>query len=375
MTKRSFIDDYSNGIITAFKESILTDQAVNALAMNKPLDLEQTTAKQSAMANKVNRNLSPSLARIQNLKPKAVPSHNESTTDKNDNISSAPEPRPGAARADVTQGLSAGSTSNAQNIFQPPPTEVKHHTPASSVAIAPWIIASITLTLALFSGNYAWQTQKQVETLSLRLEQLETQTTTPPTTELQEGNGNAVKTEQALLNLKLTQDQQASKISALQNDFAADTELTNSRLKTLEDNITNLANQAQAASLHIEKETSLTQRIDSKRNTARTIDKAHGEMDSNSKNESLENTEAIDSARVKKWSINIASFSDPNTANSIYKKVQKVATSASKKPITVNGKTLYRIRAEGYDSRGDAEQEALTLQARLGLSGLWVSRD
>ena len=333
MTKRSFIDDYSNGIITALKESILTDQAVNALAMNKPLDLEQTTAKQSAMANKVNRNLSPSLARIQNLKSKAVPSHNESTTDINDNISSAPEPRPGAARANVTQGLSDGSTSNAQNIFQPPPTEVKHHTPASSVAIAPWIIASITLTLALFSGNYTWQTQKQVETLGLRLEQLETQTISPPTTELQEGNGNAVKTEQALLNLKLTQDQQASKISALQNDFAADTELTNSRLIKLEDNVTNLANQAQAASLHqasslnrIEKETSLTQRIDSKRNTATTIEKAHGEMDSNSKNESLENTEAIDSAIAKKWSINIASFSDPNTANSINKKVQKVAT-------------------------------------------------
>ena len=328
------------------------------------------------MDNRVNRNLSPSLARIQSLASKVAPSHSETITEKKEGISQAREPRLSIDGPGETQDLSAEPKDSAKNTFQPPPPTAKHHTSTpASARMAPWIIASITLTLALFSGNYAWHTQQQVETLSLRLEQLEAQTITSPTTDLQERNDSLVKTEQALLTFKQTQGQQTSTISALQNDFATDAEQTNSRLIALEDSLADLTSQAaalhqEAATNRIEKEPSLAQGIDSKSSTAAVIETTQGETDNDSKK-----AEVADSVSAKNWSINIASFSDPSAASSIHKKVQKIADTASITPITVNGKTLYRIRAEGYGSREGAEHEALTLQTQLGLSGLWVSRD
>ena len=350
--------------------------------MNKPLHLQQNVSEQAAK-NRINRNLSPSLARIQALAAEVAPSHSETTTDKKESTPLTSEPKLATARPGEAQHLSAKPTGSARNTFQPPPPTAKHHTSVSaSTRITPWIIASITLTLALFSGNYAWHTQQQVETLSLRLEQLETQTITSPSTDLQESNDNLVKTEQALLTLKQTQGQQASTISALQNDFATDAEQTYSRLITLEDNLAGLTSQIQAAPLHqeetpnrIEKKRPLTQSNDSISATETAIETAHSKTVGDSENAGSENIGVTDSASVKSWSINIASFSDPKAASNIHEKVQKIADTASIKPITVNGKTLYRIRAKGYGSWEGAEHEALTLQTQLGLSGLWVSRD
>ena len=351
--------------------------------MNKPIQIQQNTSKQAALENRVNRNLSPSLARIQALASEVAPSHSETTADKKEGTPQAHESKFAITRLSEVKDLPAKPKDSAPNTFQSPPPTAQHHTPASgSTRITPWIIASITLTLALFSGNYAWHTQQQVETLSLRLEQLETQTITSPSASLQESNDNLVTIEQALLTLKQTQEQQASTISALQNNFATDTEQTESRLIALKDDLAGLTSQAQVASLHqeaspsgIEKEPPLTPSSDSKNTTGITITTAHGERDGVSKNGGSKNIEIADSASAKKWNITIASFSDPSAASSIQKKVQKIADTASITPITVNGKTLYRIRAEGYDSREGAEHEALTLQTQLGLSGLWVSRD
>ncbi len=329
------------------------------------------------MENRVNRNLSPSLARIQTLAAKVAPSNSETTTDKKGSMLQASEPKLATARPGEAQHLPTESTNSTRNTFQPPPPTANHHTPASASArITPWIIASITLTLALFSGNYAWHTQQQVETLGLRLEQLEAQTTTLPATGLQESNDNLVKTEQALLTLKQAQGQQAITISALQNNFAIDTEQTSSRFTTLEDSLADLINQAQAAALQQEaalnqakKEALLTQS-----STKTAIETTHGETDGDSKNAASKNMEAANN-NTAKWSINIASFSDHGAANQSYDKVRNIVDQASIKPIKVNGKTLYRIRAESYSSRAQAEHEALTLQTQLGLSGLWVSRD
>ena len=380
MNKRPFIEEHSTGIVTAFKEPIPTDQTVKTFVMNKSINPQQTAARQSS---KVNRNLSPSLAQIQNLhSSKVVPPHNEITRDKKDNIPPTPKPKPTTAKADGAQGLSAGPASKAQNTFPPLP-EAKYQTPVSASApIAAWIIASITLTLALFSGNYAWQTHKQVETLNLRLEQLEAPKIPSPPTEPQENNDKAVKTEQALLNLKQAQGQQASTISTLKENFTTATKQMNSRLVALEGKFESIASQAKADGFHQEtpqsrneKKSFLTQSIDSKSSTEDTKQKAPSEKQRGSKSPDSISTKAADNAKVKNWNINIASFSDPITANSIYERVQKLADTPSIQPITVNGKTLHRIRAVGYSSREGAEKAALALQTQLGLSGLWVSHD
>jgi len=350
--------------------------------MNKPLHLQQNASEQAAMENRINRNLSPSLARIQALAAKVVPSHSN-TTDKKEDAPLTSAPKLSTVRPGEAQHLSTEPTSSARNTFHSPPPTANHHTSASASArITPWIIASITLTLALFSGNYAWHTQQQVETLSLRLEQLEAHTLTPPVTGLQESNDNFANTEQTLLTLKQAQGQQAVTISVLQNDFAIDTEQTSSRFTTLEESLADLISQGQAAALHQEatlnqatKEALLTQSIDSESRTETTLETIHGETGNDSKTAESKNIEVADSATTKNWSINIASFSDHGAAKQGYEKVLNIVDKASIKPITVNGKTLYRIRAENYGSRAQAEHEALTLQTKLGLSGLWVSRD
>lgn len=329
--------------------------------MNKPIHLHQNVSEQATMENRINRNLSPSLARIQALTAKVTPSHSEATTDKKKGTPRPSEPKLATANPGETQQLPAEPTGSASNTFQSPPPTAKHHTTVSaSPRITPWIIASITLTLALFSGNYAWQTHQQVEILNLRLEKLETETATTPATSLPVGNDNFAKTEQALLTLNQTQEQVATSVTTLKNTLTADTELASSRLTTLENALASLSNQVKEVAHSAEERKALLVEAAEKKSTEQT---------------SADLANSGTSGAVENWFINIATFSDPRAASNIHGKVQKIADSASIKPITINGKTLYRIRADGYKSRGDAEDKAQVLQIQLDLSGLWVSHD
>jgi len=343
--------------------------------MNKPIHPHQNASKQTAMENRINRNLSPSFARIQALAAKVSPPSSTATTDESASMPRVSEPKLAAPRPAEVQQRPAEPTSSTSKGFQPPPPPATHHKSASASArITPWIIASITLTLALFSGNYAWHTQQQVEELNLRLDQLAAQTTTPPATSLQKSNDNFAKTEQELLTLKQSQGQLNATMSTLQNEFAADTEQTGSRLETLETDLEKLISQAQAAdAAQAEARDDKKEKPLVTENISSTA--AIETTNSASSHDSTPSAASTTSSAVENWFINIASFSDPSAASSTHKKVHHIADSAAIKPVSVNGKTLYRIRADGYHSRADAEHEAQTLQTQLGLSGLWVSRD
>ncbi len=340
--------------------------------MNKPLHLHQDASTQTAIEKRINRNLSPSLARIQALAAKVSPPNSQAATgesvhkaapDKTDQA----RPSPGGA-----QHLATEQTGNSRKILQPPPPIAKQPSSVpASTGITPWLIASITLTLALFSGNYAWHTQQQVEALNLRLDQLEAQTATLPALGLQESNDSFAKTEQQLFTLKETQGQLNTTISTLQSELAADAEQTGSRLETLETNLEELISQAHKAAIKKSgNKPPEAQSINNESRTAATVATTNNETSNSSKG--IESTEG---PATGSWLINIASFSDPRAANGSYEKVLKIVDKASVKPMTINGKTVYRVRAESYRSLAQAEREALALQTQLGLSGLWVSRD
>ncbi|MBQ0720100.1 MAG: SPOR domain-containing protein [Gammaproteobacteria bacterium] len=231
---------------------------------------------------------------------------------------------------------------------------------AASASIVPWLIASITLTLALFSGNYAWHTQQQVETLNLRLDQLEALPATPLPGKLQETGDSLARAEQELLTVKQSQEQLAATLSTLQTAVDANTEQTRSQLEKLEGTLTGLSSHVEEALISkVENEALIAQSLESKAKPATSA----GETSPTAKS----------SDTAVNWAINIASFSDPRAANSLFEKVQKITSKAVIKPADINGKTLHRIRAEGYHSREEAERQALALQAELKLSGLWVS--
>jgi len=237
--------------------------------------------------------------------------------------------------------------------------------------ITPWVIASITLTLALFSGNYAWHTQQQVEKLNLRIDQLEVKTSPHPTTGLLETPDKLAKTAQQLLTLTQTQGQQATTISTLKNEFTTETEQTSSRLTTLEDGLAGLLSQTQEpAHKKTVKKPLIAPASDNESHSQAAAETTHDKTDGNAKN-----TELADSDLTKNWIINIASFSDTKAANETYAKVLNIVDKASIKAIIIKGKTVYRVRAESYSSLAKAEREALALQTQLGLSGLWISPD
>ena len=333
--------------------------------MNKATHLQASPANQAARDNKVNQNLSPSLARIHN-RAATTPVNSQINTEKKSKAT-APvnEPNPARPTTARPQHL-ASNTGKAPQILSPAAIS-SPQVSSNSARIAPWLIASITLTLALFSGNYAWHTQQQVEKMNARLQRLEA-APVKSATYLPESSEQLAKAEGELQNLNLAQKQLASTLTALQNRLTNTSGLASSRLVTLESELAKLsalmpsALAQESSSTQAEHQAALAQGEANTATTRTTDDSA------------IKSGPKSNDAR-EYWFINIASFSDTSAANNSYEKVLKIADKASVKPLTINGKTLYRVRAEGYSSLQAAENEAQVLQARLGLSGLWISRN
>ncbi|OUS11547.1 hypothetical protein A9Q89_08720 [Gammaproteobacteria bacterium 53_120_T64] len=328
--------------------------------MNKATHLQANSASRASRDNKVNQNLSPSLARIRN---RAAPTPTNNAPNVEKTAPSAPANQPSPARpapvkpqhpisdpARAPQILSSGANDNRQ-------------TGSSSARIAPWLFASITLTLALFSGNYAWQTQQGVEKMNARLVQLEAAPLTN-TPDLPETGDRLANAERELRSLKQTQQQLTGTITALQAQLNSTSGLTDSRLKSIEGEQVALSTQVQSA---------LTQKIIATPAEKKPLLGASAASKTTAEADATRGNPEANAAR-EYWFINIASFSDSRSANASYERVAKIADKASIKSLTINGKTLYRIRAEGYSSQQAAEEAAQVLQTRLGVSGLWVSR-
>ena len=340
--------------------------------MNKPAHLQENLADDTIRENRVNRNLGPSFARIQALgnKPPTV----DIKTSVSEEESRPPTDETKLAPAPL-KTHHAAADNNAAGEQQPllaraSASEAALPPPTNPVRLTPWIIASITLTLALFSGNYAWDTQQKVDKLSQRLELLEARPTLPEIVSLPENSDTLAKTEQELLTLSNSQKQLSTAIEALQSTSTTDTEQANSRLTTLESALADLNSKVKKAELSNEPHnTQAAQTVASLPDTKALIetksDKAPVALTDNT----------ADNSAAESWFINIASFSDPKTANSTFEEAHNIEAKTSIQPITVNGKTLYRIRADGFTSREQAEQQAQSLQAQLGLTGLWISRD
>jgi len=341
------------------------------ISMNKSSLHRQNLAHQATGNNKVNRNLSAAFARIQAKVNQTPPpevqlpadegrSGKKSTPDASEPRQSPPQPTKIHQTA-TNQPAREDNTQTATPLTAPLQPSSPRSPSANANRITPWIIASITLTLALFSGNYAWHTQQDLEKLNLRLQQLEAQTVAPTVVDLPNNSETVAKTKQELLSLSEAQGQLASTVNTLQSTLEIGTEQAASRLTALEDTLAELSLQMKETAHSKEENEALVAKL-----TATASSEIANDINT---------TDAIDNSATTNWFINIASFSDPGAASNIHKKVQKITDTTSIEPITVNGKTLYRIRAEGYDSREGAERQAQTLQTQLGLSGLWVSRD
>ena len=74
------------------------------------------------------------------------------------------------------------------------------------------------------------------------------------------------------------------------------------------------------------------------------------------------------------WFINIQTFSKQTDAIKLAESLSNSPENIQVQPVSVNGKTLYRVRAEGYADKAEADAAAERLAEDFGLSPPWIGR-
>jgi hypothetical protein len=74
------------------------------------------------------------------------------------------------------------------------------------------------------------------------------------------------------------------------------------------------------------------------------------------------------------WVINLASYASESIAQRKLANFNRNGISAEQAVAKVNGKTIYRVRVAGFDSRAAAMARAETIQQQLGLKETWITR-
>ena len=74
------------------------------------------------------------------------------------------------------------------------------------------------------------------------------------------------------------------------------------------------------------------------------------------------------------WFINIQTFSKQTDARKLAESLSNSPENIQMQSVSVNGKTLYRVRAEGYADKAEADAAAEALVRDFGLSKPWIGR-
>ena len=74
------------------------------------------------------------------------------------------------------------------------------------------------------------------------------------------------------------------------------------------------------------------------------------------------------------WVINLASYASESIAARKLADFRRKGVSAEQAVATVNGKTIYRVRIAGFDTRTSATARAETIRQQLGLKETWITK-
>jgi cell division protein FtsN len=75
------------------------------------------------------------------------------------------------------------------------------------------------------------------------------------------------------------------------------------------------------------------------------------------------------------WSINIASYLKQPTAEKMRSRFLDKGVATELVTALVNGKTYYRLRVRGFESKAAARSESTTIQEKLGLKETWITKE
>jgi cell division protein FtsN len=74
------------------------------------------------------------------------------------------------------------------------------------------------------------------------------------------------------------------------------------------------------------------------------------------------------------WVINLASYASESIAAQKLADFGRKGIDAEQSVASVNGKTIYRVRVAGFDTRKAATRRAETIRQELGLKETWITR-
>lgn len=74
------------------------------------------------------------------------------------------------------------------------------------------------------------------------------------------------------------------------------------------------------------------------------------------------------------WFANVAAYSRRGTAENWAQKLQGEGYNAIVQSVEIEGRTLYRVRAVGFDTKSEAKSTAAELEATYNLGALWIGK-
>lgn len=206
-----------------------------------------------------------------------------------------------------------------------------------------WIWPTVAAVLglsAIGTGGYGWfhamEQSKTIRSLEFQLEKANQATTNEPVAEQSTLDNDRI--DELQKELALAQERHADEISEL----TAQNQTLNAKLSSTE-----------RALLQAKKD-----------NTP-----APASPDKTSPQKAQNST-----APAGTWFINIQTFSKQTDAIQLAESLSNSPENIQVQPVSVNGKTLYRVRAEGYADKAEADAAAETLAEDFGLSPPWIGR-
>jgi cell division protein FtsN len=74
------------------------------------------------------------------------------------------------------------------------------------------------------------------------------------------------------------------------------------------------------------------------------------------------------------WAINLASYANESIAARKLADFESKGVNAEQSVASVNGRTIYRVRITGFETRTAATVRAKTVRQQLGLKETWITR-
>ena len=266
------------------------------------------------------------------------------------------EPAPSAAASDPF-GRNNSSEFSSMDLL------TDHHivgtTTTGKLPLWPTIAGVAAVALLLIGG---WGAISERSSLQNRIVELEDQQATPaPSDNLDAGDEAVLEAENQALVLQLT---------TLKGDYSAANDTIQSLQVELENaekmavQATRLAEAGKSEPLPDQQIAQIPQSTpDTSPSTAEVsaTDKATAPGTSGGSGQGL-------------WFANVAAYSRRGTAENWAQKLQGEGYNAIVQSVEIEGRTLYRVRAVGFDTKSEAKSAAAELEATYNLGALWVGK-